>query len=158
MAAPGGKSGLRVPRPQWLLWQLSDRLRQHRQQSTLTPSSALGRHGEDLAHRFLEKSGLTVICRNYRIKGGNAEIDIVAREDKLLVFVEVKSRRSVDFGAPDRAIDLHKQKNIFRAARSYALRAGVNWTEVRFDVVSVVFSVPLSIVHQRDAFFRGRAL
>jgi putative endonuclease len=97
-----------------------------------------------------------VVCRNYRTSSGDAEIDIVARDNNILVFVEVKSRLSADFGAPDRAIDPQKQQNIIRAARNYAARAGTNWDEVRFDTVSIVFTNPPSIVHHQDVFFAGR--
>ncbi len=137
---------------------MSDAARQYRQQHILTPTAALGRRGEDLAHRFLQQSGFTVICRNYRTGGGDAEIDIVARDKGILVFVEVKSRASAEFGAPDRAIDPEKQKNIIRAARSYATRAGANWNEVRFDTIAIVFTTPPSIVHHQDVFFSGRAI
>jgi len=123
----------------------------------LAPTAALGRRGEDLAHRFLQQSGFVVICRNYRTPSGDAEIDIVARDNGVLVFVEVKSRTSAEFGAPDRAIDPEKQKKITRAARSYVTRAGASWNQVRFDTVSVVFTTPPTIVHYQDVFFEGRA-
>jgi putative endonuclease len=139
-----------------LLWKLSDKARQFRQGQTLTPDAALGRRGEDLAHRYLRGAGFTVVARNYR-PGGDAEIDIVARQGERIVFVEVKSRRSAEFGAPERAIDREKQQHIERAARSYVTRAGIDWNRVRFDVISVVFTDPPSIVHQEDAFFHGRA-
>ena len=74
------------------------------------------------------------------------------------MFIEVKSRSSTEFGSPERAIDGEKQKRIARAARSYATRAGVEWSKVRFDTVSIVFTNPPSIVHQQDAFFAGRAV
>jgi putative endonuclease len=105
----------------------------------------------------LQQSGFVVICRNYRTSGGDAEIDIVARQGETLVFVEVKSRRSAEFGTPDRAVDREKQQHIERAARSYVTRAGADWSRVRFDVISVIFTDPPSIVHQEDAFFHGRA-
>jgi putative endonuclease len=85
-------------------------------------------------------------------------VDIIARDGSIVVFVEVKSRRSADYGSPDRQIDEGKRKNITRAARSYATRAGMAWNQVRFDVVSVIFTEPPSIVHQQDAFFEGRAV
>ena len=102
-------------------------------------------------------AGLLVLARNYRPGGGEAEVDIVARDGDIVVFVEVKSRRSAEFGAPDRAIDSAKQRNIIRAARSYATKAGIPWNQVRFDTVSIVFTEPPSIVHHQDAFFEGRA-
>jgi len=143
--------------PTQLLWKLSDTARQFRQRQTLTEEAALGRRGEDVAHRYLQKKGLRVVARNYK-PGGDSEIDIVAREGDLIVFVEVKSRSSAEFGSPERAIDGEKQKHIVRAARAYVNRAGIEWSQVRFDTISVVFTDPPSIFHQQDAFFSGRAL
>ncbi len=122
----------------------------------MTPEAALGRRGEDLAHRYLKGAGLTVVARNYRPSAGDTEVDIVARDGDILVFVEVKARATAEFGSPDRAIDQEKQSHIAKAARSYAARAGVDWSRVRFDTVSIVFSTPPSIVHQQDAFFDRR--
>jgi putative endonuclease len=140
-----------------LLWKLSDTARQLRERRTLSPEAALGRRGEDLAHRYLRNAGFRVVARNYRPNEGEAEVDIIARDGDTVVFVEVKSRSSSDFGAPDRAIGNDKQKNIVRAARSYATRAGITWSQVRFDTISIVFTNPPSLVHQQDAFFEGRA-
>lgn len=97
-----------------------------------------------------------MVARNYR-PGADSEVDIVARCGDLVVFVEVKTRTSSDCGHPDRAIDLEKQKHIARAARSYVTRAGIEWSQVRFDTIAVVLSDPPSIVHHEDAFFHGRA-
>ena len=143
--------------PRQLLWKLSDRARQARERHTLSPEAALGRKGEDLAHRYLESAGCKVVARNYR-PGEDSEVDIVAREGETIVFVEVKSRTSAEHGSPDRAIDPEKKKHIIRAARSYVTRAGVPWSQVRFDVVAIVFTSPPSIVHHRDVFFEGRAI
>ena len=150
------KSTWTVTRRQ-LLWKVSDAARQFRERRVLTPEAALGRKGEDYAHRYLRRAGFTILARNYRPGGGEAEVDIVARDGDIVVFVEVKSRRSSEFGAPDRAIDTTKQRNITRAARSYATKAGIPWNQVRFDTVSVVFTEPPSIIHHQDAFFDGRA-
>jgi len=143
-------------RPGQLLWKLSDAARQQREQKLLSPEAALGRKGEDLAHRYLRSSGYTVVARNYR-PGGDSEIDIVARQGKTLIFVEVKARRSAEFGSPDRAIDQEKQRHIVRAARSFVTRSGDSWSNVRFDTVSIVFKEPVAISHYLDVFFFGRA-
>ncbi|HEX4170738.1 MAG TPA: YraN family protein [Bryobacteraceae bacterium] len=140
-----------------LLWRCADAARQRRERKVLNPDAALGRHGEDLAHRFLRSSGLTVVARNYR-PGADSEIDLVARDGDILVFVEVKSRQTAEFGSPDRAVDLEKQRHIVRAARAFTARSGDDWSKVRFDVVSIVFSNPPAITHHRDSFFHGRAL
>ncbi len=111
-----------------------------------------------MAHRYLQRAGYAVIARNYRPSGGETEIDIVARRNDLVIFVEVKTRSGAEHGSPDRAIGAEKQKNIARAARRYAARAGVAWNQVRFDTISIVMSAPRSLVHQQDAFFEGRAI
>lgn len=123
----------------------------------MAPHAALGRRGEDLAHRYLRSAGYTVVARNYRPGGGQTEVDLVARDGDAVVFVEVKSRATDEFGSPDRAVGAEKRKHIMRAARAYATRAGIEWSQVRFDVISIVFSNPPSLVHHKDAFFEGRA-
>ncbi len=143
--------------PSQLLWKLTDAARQFRERRTLSADAALGRRGEDLAHRYLQSAGLQVVARNYRPNEGDSEVDIIARQGDTVVFVEVKSRASAEFGDPERAIDTEKKKQIVRAARTYATRAGVPWTQVRFDTISIVFTTPPSIVHQQDSFFSGRA-
>ncbi len=97
-----------------------------------------GRLGEDLAHRYLRRRGCRVVARNYRPPAGGGEIDLVARHNGKLVFVEVKARSRTDFGTPDRAVDAEKQRRVQRAARDYARRAGVDWEQTRFDIVSIV--------------------
>ena len=152
----GDRGGWSI-QPRQLLWKLSDRARQRAESRALSPQAALGRKGENLAHRYLRNAGYTVIARNYR-PGQDSEIDIVARDGDKLVFVEVKSRRSAEFGSPDRAIDDVKKRHILRAARSFVTRSGDSWNRVRFDTVSVVFTTPPAISHQQDVFFEGRAL
>jgi putative endonuclease len=143
--------------PGQLVWKLTDAARQIRQRKILSPEMALGRRGEDVAHRYLRAAGFRILARNYR-PGADSEVDIIARDGDIVVFVEVKSRSSAEYGTPDRAIDGEKRKHIIRAARSYATKAGIEWNQVRFDTVSVVFTEPPSIVHQQDAFFEGRAI
>jgi putative endonuclease len=110
-----------------------------------------GRIGEDMAHRYLRGRGCTVVARNYRPPSGHAEIDLVAWHGEKLVFVEVKTRDTAEFGEPERAVDSEKQANLARAARNYARRAGVEWQNVRFDIVAVILS-PRRIEWFRDAF------
>jgi len=113
---------------------MSDAARQYRQQRMLSADAALGKKGEDLAHRYLQSAGFTVLSRNYRPGGGESEVDIVAKDGPLTVFIEVKSRASADFGSPDRAIGQDKQSRIVRAARRYAARAGIEPDPVRHDL------------------------
>lgn len=144
--------------PKQLLWKLSDSARHLRERRTLTPTAALGRRGEDLAHRYLRSSGFVILARNYRPSGGEAEVDIVARDQDVVVFVEVKTRSSAEAGSPDRAIDENKRRNIVKAARAYCSRAGLGWNQIRFDTISIVYTQPPSIVHNQDAFFEGRSI
>jgi putative endonuclease len=152
-----GRSGICAARYRQILWRLSDKARQIRERRLLNSGAALGRKGEDLAHRYLRSAGYKVVARNYR-PGQDSEIDIVARDGDKLVFVEVKTRTSAEFGSPDRAIDREKQRHILRAARSFVTRSGDSWSTVRFDIVAIVFGNAPEISHYRDVFFEGRAL
>jgi putative endonuclease len=119
----------------------------------MTEDHALGRRGEDVAQRFLQRSGLIVVDRNYRMSSGAGEVDLVAWEADTLVFVEVKSRQTEEHGSPDRAISPQKQASLIRTGRQYARQAEVPWQKVRFDVVNVVFdTTPPAITHFRDVF------
>jgi putative endonuclease len=82
---------------------------------------------------------------------GGGEVDLVGWEADTLVFVEVKSRKTAEYGSPDRAIGPEKQSSLLRAAREYARHAEVPWDRIRFDVVNVVFTAPPVVTH-----FRGR--
>jgi putative endonuclease len=94
-----------------------------------------GNRGEDVAAKFLKRSGYKILARNYRTKGG--EIDIVARDGGTLVFVEVKSRRSERFGAPVEAVDARKQSRIIKAAYAYLAAETDADCACRFDIVGV---------------------
>jgi len=97
---------------------------------------SLGRWGEDLACRTLQRLGLKVLARNLRTPVG--EIDIVARQGRTLVFVEVKTRRSTVFGTPAEAVGPRKQRQIVRAAQWYLADTRQPQAAVRFDVVAIV--------------------
>ncbi len=111
-----------------------------------------GRAGEDMAHRYLRSHGCTIVARNYRTRSGSGEIDLVAWQGETLIFVEVKTRASADFGAPEGAVDEEKRGKLQRAARDYARRANVAWQETRFDIVSIVLGYRPEIEWVRDAF------
>ena len=96
------------------------------------PQKTIGRCGEDAAVRYLEKMGYTILERNYRLRIG--EVDIIARDEEYLVFIEVKTRRSTTFGSPFEAVDTRKQQRIFKVASAYV---GEKDIPVRFDVVAV---------------------
>jgi len=139
------------------LYEFADLLRHRARQRHLNADHALGRRGEDVAHRFLQRGGMIIVNRNYRMASGGGEVDLIGWDGDALVFVEVKSRKSDVYGSPDRAIGVDKQTSLLRAAREYARHAEVPWEKVRFDVVTVVFSTPPEVMHLRDVLaLRGR--
>lgn len=109
-----------------------------------------------MAHRYLRGRGCTVVARNYRPRTGPGEIDLIAWHRERLLFVEVKTRATADYGTPDRAVDEEKRAALQRAALDYARRVGAGWELARFDIVSVVLSRPPRIEWQQDAFGHGR--
>jgi putative endonuclease len=111
--------------------------------------------GEDLAHRYLRRHGCTVVARNYRTRSGSGEVDIVAWHGPTLVFVEVKTRSTEEYGAPERAVDAEKMFRVQRAANDYARRAGVLPERMRFDIVSVALGQMTQVDWIRDAFARN---
>ncbi|HYO83613.1 MAG TPA: YraN family protein [Bryobacteraceae bacterium] len=113
---------------------------------------ALGRRGEDLAHRYLQSRGLKVIGRNFRTRNGSAEVDLIAAEGQTIVFVEVKTRSTSEFGTPEQAVDTQKQRRILRAAAEYLRRRDLQASDARFDIVSVVCGNRPQLEHFRDAF------
>jgi putative endonuclease len=110
-----------------------------------------GKSGEDLAARFLAENGFTILARNYRFE--RAEIDIVAEEEEELVFIEVKTRRSRSYGAPEEAVTEEKQEQIRAAAEGYLYQQGVDNRPCRFDVVAIELrNGTTEIRHLRNAF------
>jgi putative endonuclease len=97
---------------------------------------SLGRWGEEQAVRFLSARRWKILQRNVRTPVG--ELDIVARDGRTLVFVEVKTRRSAAFGAPQEAVGLRKQRQIVRAAQWFLAQAGNPSGLLRFDVIAVM--------------------
>jgi putative endonuclease len=134
------------------LYEFADALRQRARKRHMAADQALGRRGEDIAHRFLQRAGIIVVARNYRQSNGSGELDLVGWDRDTLVFIEVKSRQTGEYGSPDRAIGREKWSHLVRAARDFARHAEVPWEKVRFDIVNVVFSSPPAVVHMRDAY------
>jgi putative endonuclease len=140
------------------VYKLADLIRDRGRRRFWTGSQASGRRGEDIAHRFLRKGGMTIVARNYRPPFGGADLDLVGWQGDLLVIVEVKSRSSAEAERPERAVDADKERLLERSARDYVRRAGVDWNRVRFDIVSVVFTKPPQIEWFADAFEPRRTL
>ncbi len=100
----------------------------------MTYRAAVGRSGEDLAVRVLEDAGYTVIGRNVRLPGG--EIDVIARDDRTIVFVEVKARANARFGSALAAVDARKRRTL-RALAADWLQIAAPHARARFDIVTI---------------------
>jgi putative endonuclease len=112
--------------------------------SLQTPGSAswhleTGRRGERLAYWYLRRMGYTVVGRNLRGRHGAGELDLVAWDGPVLVFVEVKTRTSDDAGPPEAAVSLDQQKRIAAAAQMYVRSLKRKAVNYRFDIVSVTW-------------------
>lgn len=94
-----------------------------------------GRLGEDLAVAFLKQQGFQVVAQNFRCPLG--EIDLVARDGKTLVFVEVKSRFALGYGVPEELVSRAKQRRLTRLARWYLRQQRLENQPARFDVVAI---------------------
>lgn len=95
----------------------------------------LGNYGEDLAAAHLKRLGYRILERNWRCRLG--ELDIVAEENKTIVFVEVKIRTSLEFGRPELAVANFKQKRIVKIAVSYIQQKKLFNRDLRFDVLAI---------------------
>ena len=98
---------------------------------------SLGASGERMALEFLRRRGYRIIARNFSCRLG--EIDIIARQGKTTVFVEVRTRRGTEFGLPQDSISPKKIKHLLRCAEFYIKRRGDPEGQFRFDLVGVIF-------------------
>src|SRR3989338_7533048 len=98
-------------------------------------SQTLGIVGEELAGQFLSAQGYKILLKNYECALG--EIDLIAKENGCLVFVEVKTRRSLAMGLPAESVTFQKRHQITKVAEYYLKRYGIKNVSCRFDVVSV---------------------
>jgi putative endonuclease len=109
-----------------------------------------GKQGEAEAVRYLQEKGYEVMARNYRHQ--HAEIDLVAKKGKLLVFVEVKTRTNLSYGNPEEFVSYTKSRLVMKAAEHYIFAH--DWFhDIRFDIIAVAMSGnELRITHIEDAF------
>jgi len=109
-----------------------------------------GRQGEEQAARYLQQKGYQILARNFRHQ--QAEIDLIARRNKLLIFVEVKTRTSLAFGHPEGFVSYTKVRLIRRAAEHYIFAH--DWQhDVRFDIIAVTLAGEgMEVLHLEDAF------
>lgn len=107
----------------------------------------IGRAGEEKAWEFMKGKGYELVSQNYRYK--RAEIDLILKQDNLLVFAEVKARKNNRFGEPEDAVNQKKADLIIEAAENYIFEN--DWKgPVRFDIISI--EGENKIVHFEDAF------
>ena len=125
---------------------------QHRNSVSPNEKDVLGRAGEKAAADFLREKGYKILQQNYLLPDG--EIDIVAQDGQTLVIVEVKTRKSNNFGKPYEAITEMKQRRMLKLAKQFMYRFSVLRLQVRFDVVSVTgpTSEDFEIEHFAEAF------
>lgn len=113
--------------------------------------AALGREGETIAATLYRREGFRVVERNFRCRSG--EIDLVARSGNLLVFCEVKTRRTDRWGEPSEAVRWDKQARLRRLAAEWMAARRPGPVDVRFDVVSVIVSASgTKVTHIPGAF------
>ena len=115
-------------------------------------NAGLGSRGEALAVAFLQRSGLEIIAQNFRCKGG--EVDIVAKDGDTIVFVEVKTRSNLAYGAPQLAVTPFKQRQISKAALTWLAANRRHDAPARFDVIAIVVESRYchQLEHIRNAF------
>lgn len=118
----------------------------------LNSRQRLGKSGEETVAGCLKKKGYRILVQNYRCKLG--EIDIIAMDGPVLVFIEVKTRTGNSFGSPAAAVNIRKQRQISRTAEWYLMENKLFDHPARFDVVSVYSgdNSQHSIDHLTNAF------
>ena len=120
---------------------------------TASASANTGRQGEAMAVRHLTGLRYEVLATNYRKPFG--EIDIIARDGRTIVFIEVKTRRSTAFGTPLEAVDARKQRQLSRIAQDFLQSHGLTEAAARFDVIAVLLDQDnrsAQVEHIRNAF------
>ena len=98
----------------------------------------LGKWGEDLAAGYLQRTGYTIIERDW--KSGKRDLDIIAQDGNVIVFVELKTRRNRLYGEPEESVDYHKLQNLQQAISHYVKFKHIR-QEIRFDIISIVGTV-----------------
>ena len=113
-----------------------------------------GKRGEALAVELLRKKGFSILEQNWRFS--RAEVDIIAMAGPVMVFLEVKARRTARFGHPAAFVTPKKRRFLADAAQEYMRAKGHEWA-FRFDIISVLFipGAPPLLEHFEDAFFPG---
>ena len=121
---------------------------------TMATPQKIGERGERLAADYLEHKGYRLLAHNWRFK--KAEVDLIAQDGRMIVFVEVKTRSYNLYGPPDLAVN-HKKEAMLTAAAHAWIDENKYEGEIRFDVISILFkeNKTTEINHIEDAFFWG---
>lgn len=116
-----------------------------------TSKQILGNRGEEFACEYLIKKGYEIIERNYRHK--RAEIDIIAKNENVLVFIEVKTRKNNQFGNPENFVDENKERLFFQCSEEYIFK--IDWKHnIRFDIIALIPKQnTFEIEHLKDVFY-----
>lgn len=112
--------------------------------------NAIGRDAEATAEKHLLKQGFKLVQRNFSARTG--EIDLIMNQGPLLIFVEVRYRKSSDFGTGADTVTQAKQKKIIRTAQTFLQKTGMKWQQYRFDVVSISHGTEANIHWIPNAF------
>jgi putative endonuclease len=117
-----------------------------------SPSHAFGQSAEDMAEQMLRKKGYRILERNFRVAGG--ELDLIADDQGILVFIEVKARRGQHFGGAPYAITTRKKQQIIKLASCYLSQRDLINQNCRFDAILVVGTNehPPQVTHIEQAF------
>jgi len=118
-----------------------------------TRRKLLGRQGEEAAAQYLEKNGYRILCRNYRCQLG--EIDLIALDGDIIVFVEVRSRSGDLYGLAQESVTGRKQYKLRKLAWHYLKTNGKTGSACRFDVVAILFDIDSKVKrleHIENAF------
>lgn len=109
----------------------------------------IGLKGEEIACNYLKKLGWKILEKNFRYSK-YAEIDIIAKETNTIVFVEVKTRTTSNFGHPFEAINTKKINNIYKAALSYLKSTQERYEDYRIDIISILGNPNPKIEHIKN--------
>ena len=122
----------------------------------IDPKARIGKRGEQAAARLLRQSGLVIVAENEADRGGEIDLIAVDRQNRTVVFIEVKTHSSLKPGHPAERVDEQKQSRVTRAALRYLRRKHLLGVSARFDVVAVWWPSglpkPVKIEHYESAF------
>ncbi|TSC95715.1 MAG: putative endonuclease [Parcubacteria group bacterium Athens1014_10] len=96
----------------------------------------IGKTGEEIAKKYFKKKGYKILEQHYCLRGG--EIDLIVQKEEKIIFVEVKTRTSDEFGNPEESINYYKQKSLNRAINNYFFKKRIENNDYQFDVVSIM--------------------